>query len=194
MPSPFQVHQAKWTNCRRCHLAERRSQVVLCKGKLPCDILFCGEAPGASEDTFGFPFAGPAGHLFDQITGAVIPEWIRLAYTNLVACIPLGPDWVKVSEPPAECIKACAPRLIEFVNLAKPKAVVFVGDLAQKHFPSTYPFKIPTGIPDFAHIVHPAAILRATVAMQSIMRQRCKVTLQGLIDRLTGGVEGDIPF
>ena len=70
-----------------------------------------------------------------------------------------------------------------------PKAVVLVGELAEKNFPK----EAARSVKHFAKIHHPAAILRANYAMQSIMRQRCQVTLQGLVEALTSQGEG-VPF
>jgi uracil-DNA glycosylase len=65
--TPFQLHVAQWRNCTACPLHIGRKQVVFARGKIPCDILFVGEAPGKSEDMHGQPFYGPAGQLLDDI-------------------------------------------------------------------------------------------------------------------------------
>jgi uracil-DNA glycosylase len=62
--------------------------VVLCRGRLPCDVLFVGEAPGVSEDVLGRPFVGPAGKLLDTIVERALDGQYDCAMTNLVACIP----------------------------------------------------------------------------------------------------------
>ena len=36
----------KWKDCDKCPLHEVRQNIVLARGKIPCDVLFCGEAPG----------------------------------------------------------------------------------------------------------------------------------------------------
>lgn len=67
-------HVEKWKDCQRCPLAQQRSNIVLARGTVPCDVLFIGEAPGASEDALGLPFVGPAGHLLNQIIERVLPQ------------------------------------------------------------------------------------------------------------------------
>lgn len=193
----WQAHVAKWKDCTRCPLSTGRSKVVLARGKIPCDILFIGEAPGESEDVIGSPFVGPAGKLLDNIIEESIymhaPSW-RLGFTNLVACIPRGEDGTgKAEEPDAKCIKACSGRLAEFVNLAQPQLVVLVGSLARKHIPgqSTFGSNL-TWLRNgqylkFCEISHPAFILRANVAQQGLLIQRCQVAL-------TNAVEELIPF
>lgn len=86
--SPFQRHKAKWIDCQRCSLCERRKHVVLVRGKIPAPVLFIGEAPGASEDVLGRPFVGPAGKLLDHIIEKGIDGQYDYAITNLVGCIP----------------------------------------------------------------------------------------------------------
>lgn len=44
--SLYQSHVAKWRDCTACDLHRTRGRVVLAKGKIPCDVLFVGEAPG----------------------------------------------------------------------------------------------------------------------------------------------------
>ena len=175
--TPWQQHQKKWLGCTRCPLHEGRCKVVLCRGPLPCDVLFVGEAPGASEDVLGTPFEGPAGHLLDSIIDeALMPRRldvpIRVAFTNLVGCIPKR-DGEKF-EPEPSHIKACAPRLRELLAMAKPKLVVAVGTLSAKWV--DWQVKI--------EIVHPAAILRANVAQRGLMIQRCVVRLANAVESL----------
>src|SRR5580698_7314382 len=132
MPTPYQQHREQWINCQRCELHKQRTQVVLARGTIPAQILFIGEAPGQSEDVLGSPFKGPAGKLLDYIVANSIPSQYSYAMTNIVACIPRGDDGDKVALPPEESIKACAPRLVEFVNLCKPQLIICVGSLATK--------------------------------------------------------------
>lgn len=142
MITPWKQHQAKWKKCKLCDLCEGRTQVVLAKGKIPADVVFLGEAPGPSEDVIGLPFVGPAGHLLDSMLKAAgyfhTDEDVtapRMAFTNLVCCIPRDDDSNKLSEPPKYAIEACAPRLKEFIDLCNPKLVVCVGSLAKKYVP-----------------------------------------------------------
>lgn len=171
-------HKKKWTDCVACPLCETRSNVVLARGTIPCDVLFVGEAPGQSEDTLGRPFVGPAGKLLDRMIaearqtayedGNTTIDALRIAFTNLVCCLPLGEDGHKLAEPDEKAIKACSSRLQEFIRIADPKLIVCVGKLPAKHV-ITDRSKI--------EIVHPAAILRSEVAAQSLLVKRVVVTL-----------------
>lgn len=185
--TPYQRHCNRWKDGCGNTICEGASHVVLGKGRLPCDILFIGEAPGESEDAIGQPFVGPAGHLLDRIIGEVLtgktwgpsPSDFRLAFTNLVGCIPRDGDGKKAGEPDYAEVLKCSNRLREFVALAKPKLVVYVGGLAKKHGPSA----VPEGTKAI-DIVHPAAILRANVAQQGLMVQRCMAQLANAVEEL----------
>jgi DNA polymerase len=198
MPSLFQKHAARWNNCRSCPLCEGRRHVVLARGVVPCDVLFIGEAPGASEDVLGAPFMGPAGKLLDRIIAEAVDSIFvggcarmkddepRIAFTNLVCCVPRGDDGDKVAEPPKEAIKACQPRLKEFIALARPKLVVCVGGLATKWVKSGRD-DLGLGEVPIIEIVHPAAILRANIAQQGLAMQRAVVMLATAIeDHISG--------
>lgn len=187
--TPWQAFVAKWKDCRRCALAQGRSTVVLARGKLPCHALFVGEAPGRSEDDLGEAFVGAAGHLLDAWIdragwngGAAHPP-VRCAFTNLCCCIPLDEDGEKVAEPPEDAVKACAPRLREFVALARPQLVICVGLLASKYVRRKLA-GVNVGDVPLVDIVHPAAVLRANVAQQSLMERRAVVTLANAGEKL----------
>ncbi len=136
MASKYQIHATKWKECVRCDLHHCRDRVVLTRGQIPCEVLFIGEAPGSSENVLGVPFIGPAGKLLDQLIESAQLDHrdVRIAFTNLVACVPKE-NGQKIGEPAKEWIQACAPRLIDFVSLCKPKAIIYVGKLAAKWAP-----------------------------------------------------------
>lgn len=182
----YKTHKAKWIDCKRCVLHERRMNVVLARGQIPCDLLFVGEAPGAGEDVLGKPFVGPAGKLLDKIiaeamtSGYVFSDKIhppRWAFTNLIACIPKGEDGKKVGEPEREHIEACQSRLREFIGIAKPRAIVCVGLHAEKWIPKIWKGKTIS-------IIHPAAILRMDISQKSLAYQRAVVRISDLIEEL----------
>lgn len=168
--SPYQQHKEKWANCDRCGYHERRQRVVIGKGSLPADILFIGEAPGESEDVIGSPFVGPAGRLLDQIIArALTGKNLRLAYTNVLGCIPKDEDG-KIPDrliPDANILK-CQPRLIEFAKLAQARLLVEVGRMAE----SWAAWAISKHVDCYTvAITHPAAILRSQGAGRQLLRQ-----------------------
>lgn len=184
MASAYQQHVAKWSSCTACALCERRKKVVLVRGKLPSDVLFIGEAPGQSEDVLGVPFVGPAGQLLDEIIEDAVEhsellEPPRMAWTNLVACIPKDDSNTKVSEPPLDAIEVCSGRLKEIVAIANPRLIVMVGKLSEKYVKPTEVHRRR-----YVGIVHPAAILRADVTQFGLMVQRCRSILSDAFDDL----------
>jgi len=163
----YATHKRKWSKCKKCLLCKVRHKIILGRGHIPCDILFIGEAPGVSEDRLGRPFVGPAGKLLDRIIAEALPE-ARVAFTNLIACIPKDQDG-KMEEPPLKSVKRCRSRLDEFVHLAKPQLIVCIGKLAAKHYNQV-------NVPQVS-IVHPAAILRAEPYQKGFAIQETVVTL-----------------
>ncbi len=175
----YKEHRAKWNECSLCDYCSKRNKVVLCRGQIPCDVLFIGEAPGPSEDIIGAPFVGPAGKLLDQMIQDSMPEdsSLRVAFTNLVGCIPLDDHRTKFAEPSKESIKACRNRLDEFIELCKPSLIVRVGKLSKKYY-------TPSSDISVCDIVHPAAIIRADISQRGLMTQRAMITLSDSLTEL----------
>ena len=190
----YKKHKRKWIDCDRCDLCQTRTKVVFGKGKLPCDILFVGEAPGRAEDVLGRAFVGPAGHELDYeietaITKCGLQNPPDLAFTNLVGCIPLDEINKKNNAPPKESIKTCRERLFEFIDLASPSAVIACGDLPHKELN-----KIRGGHDILSEvrifkITHPARILRADISQQGLMRQKNIIVIQDVIEELLNDSE-----
>jgi uracil-DNA glycosylase family 4 len=173
----------RWKDCKRCLLCNTRQHVVLARGKIPCDVVLVGEGPGESEDSLALPFVGPAGKLLDEILSRAVPEGVKYSLTNLVCCIPRGDDGTKTAQPPDEAIKACSPRLQQFIALCKPKLIVTVGALARDYLEQGYKYsiKVDKSIAQVT-ITHPSAVLRSSVAMRGLAIQRCIVVISNAID------------
>ena len=71
MPTPPSLRQiaAEWADCTRCGLCKDRKNVVLGHGSAKAGIMLVGEAPGAEEDEYGWPFIGPSGDVLTQLLG-----------------------------------------------------------------------------------------------------------------------------
>lgn len=182
--SPFQKHRRKWQQCQLCDLCKTRKQVVLCRGKVPADILMIGKTPGISEDVVGLPFIGPAGHLLDQIIERAWRGRYDFCLTNIIGCVPLGEDLAKADDPPESAIKACMPRVQELVLMCRPKLIVTVGKLADKWVPrATERLKLPEEMkpPKWCSIIHPAHIIRLEPAQVGLAVQRSVVLLENAV-------------
>lgn len=177
----YALHVEKWRGCTDCDLHLARKHMVFGKGKLPCDVLFIGEAPGASEDITGIPFDGPAGDELDRLIKRAELDKYRLAYTNLVCCLPLPEEGKKIGMPDDRDIQACSTRLAEFIVMAKPRVIVCAGDLSQKWIRRDR-VQLDLGDTPLVDVTHPAGILRAKDHIQGFMRQKFVIALRDLIE------------
>lgn len=173
--STWADHVSRWKDCQACPLCHQRDRICLARGVVPCDVLFIGEAPGASEDAIGQPFVGPAGRLLDQIIERSMYLTATHALTNLVCCFPREAKERGENEPEHNEILACRPRLIEFVNIAQPRLIVCVGSLAAEYI--NHHDSVPC-----VDIVHPAAILRMPLAQKQMAAQKTIVVLRRAVE------------
>lgn len=184
--SPFRCHVTKWQNCTKCSLCQNRTNTVFTRGTVPCDVLFIGEGPGASEDILGKPFIGPAGKLLDDLifdaTG-ILPQCqktatVKIAFTNLVSCLPDTIDG-KLDKPSDLQIEACAPRLKEFVKICHPSIVICVGKLA------TDRVSRDSENCQFFDILHPSVILQMDISRKGLAIKRTVEVIKKAFDSLT---------
>jgi DNA polymerase len=176
--SDWTDHVERWKNCTDCPLYEQRDRIVLARGTVPCDVVFVGEAPGASEDAIGLPFVGPAGKLLDQIIDRSVPSHVRYALTNLVACFPREAKMAGDNEPSVEEITACKSRLREFLHaVATPSLIVCVGRLASDWVDRMTDCQ-------YADIAHPASILRMPLAQRQMATQKCIVQVKCAVEEM----------
>jgi DNA polymerase len=108
--------------CRRCRLAEQRTQAVPGEGSAETEVVFVGEGPGHNEDQQGRPFVGAAGSLLDELITTV--GWRRpdVFITNVVKCRPPGNR-----DPEPDEMAACAPYLRRQLEVLDPALVVTLG-------------------------------------------------------------------
>jgi len=192
--SAWTEHVARWRDCDLCPLACQRSRIVLARGSVPCDVLLVGEAPGVSEDALGLPFVGPAGKLLDRIVAASVPDGVRTAFTNLVACFPRKAKERGDNEPEPEEIEACQDRLKEFVRIARPRAIVLVGQLARRYVigqaqfcedrEDSQPPWLNGEFMRFCDVDHPAFILKSPEVAQGMLIKRAVVRIKNLVKEL----------
>ncbi len=114
-------------DCRRCPLAETRTNLVFGVGNDRADIMFIGEGPGRNEDLQGVPFVGRAGQLLDFYLDAVGIARRDVYISNIVKCRP--PD---NRDPLPEEQDACIGWLREQFKLVSPKLIVCLGRIAAK--------------------------------------------------------------
>jgi DNA polymerase len=115
--------------CRRCRLAEQRTNAVPGEGHPDTEVLFVGEGPGQNEDRLGRPFVGAAGSLLEELLGLI--GWRRedVFITNVVKCRPPGNR-----DPEADEMAACAPFLRRQLAVLDPALVVTLGRFSLQTF------------------------------------------------------------
>ncbi len=73
----------------RCaELAATRKTVVFGAGNADAELMFVGEAPGASEDEQGVPFVGRAGKLLEKLLGEIGMARADVFIANVLKCRP----------------------------------------------------------------------------------------------------------
>ena len=187
------LHIEQWNNCTRCPYHQFRKRIVLGKGDIPCDVLFIGEAPGESEDVTGKPFMGKAGKLLDRIInrsfGPPEKRKYRIAYNNVVACIPREELGGEKEQPDAEYCEICQPRINEFIEICNPRLIIAVGKVAESWLESLSRdrIKYDSTRTSIISIEHPASIIRMVDAAQPMAVQQCVVRITTAIHEILEG-------
>ncbi|HEX5909882.1 MAG TPA: uracil-DNA glycosylase, partial [Thermoleophilaceae bacterium] len=113
--------------CTRCPLHESRTQVVFGAGNADADLMFVGEAPGATEDQQGIPFVGRAGQLLNELLQEQGMDREDVFIANVLKSRP--PD---NRDPQPSEIEACRPYLERQVELIEPRVICTLGNFATK--------------------------------------------------------------
>jgi uracil-DNA glycosylase family 4 len=118
--------QAK--GCVRCpELAATRKTVVFGSGNADAELMFVGEAPGASEDEQGVPFVGRAGKLLETLLGEVGLQRTEVFIANVLKCRPPGNR-----DPLPVEIDNCQDYLRRQVELIQPTVICTLGNFSTK--------------------------------------------------------------
>src|SRR5215469_11715627 len=119
---------AQTRSCVRCpELAATRHKVVFGAGNANADLMFIGEAPGASEDEQGLPFVGRAGKLLDQLLQEIGLERADVFIANVLKCRPPGNR-----DPLPVEIDNCQDYLLRQVELIEPSVICTLGNFSTK--------------------------------------------------------------
>ena len=114
--------------CTRCsELAATRHSVVFGAGNADADLMFIGEAPGASEDQQGLPFVGQAGKLLNKLLEEIGLSREEVFICNCLKCRPPG----NRDPLPAE-IANCQEYLFRQVELIAPRVICSLGNFSTK--------------------------------------------------------------
>jgi uracil-DNA glycosylase family 4 len=114
--------------CVRCtELAATRKTVVFGSGNADADLMFVGEAPGASEDEQGVPFVGRAGKLLDKLLEEIGLSRTDVFVANTLKCRPPGNR-----DPLPVEIDNCKEYLHRQVELIEPTVICTLGNFSTK--------------------------------------------------------------
>ncbi len=114
--------------CIRCtELAATRKNVVFGAGNADADLMFVGEAPGASEDERGLPFVGRAGKLLETLLGEIGLARADVFIANVLKCRPPGNR-----DPQPVEIENCREYLYRQVELIQPRVICTLGNFSTK--------------------------------------------------------------
>lgn len=118
---------AETASCRRCALAEGRTQVVVGRGNPAAALMLVGEAPGFNEDRLGLPFAGRVGELIERLLSGIGLTLDDVYATTVVKCRPPGSR-----DPSEEEAAACERHLVRQIELVQPRVVATLGTFATR--------------------------------------------------------------
>src|SRR3712207_6006472 len=110
-------------------VCEQASNLVPGEGDPRAEVVFVGEAPGASEDQQGRPFVGSAGKLLDRLLEDAGLERADVFITNVVKARPPGNR-----DPKADEVEHHLPWLTAQLDVIRPQLVVPLGRHALAHF------------------------------------------------------------
>jgi uracil-DNA glycosylase len=115
-------------DCVRCQeLASTRRNVVFGAGNADADLMFIGEAPGASEDEQGLPFVGRAGKLLSTLLEEIGLSREDVFIANVLKCRPPGNR-----DPLPGEIENCREYLYRQVELIEPVVICSLGNFSTK--------------------------------------------------------------
>jgi DNA polymerase len=119
---------AQARGCVRCpELAATRKTVVFGAGNADADLMFVGEAPGATEDEQGVPFVGRAGKLLEQLLGEIGLARSEVFIANTLMCRPPGNR-----DPQPIELDNCHEYLLRKVELIQPTVICTLGNFSTK--------------------------------------------------------------
>ncbi|MGN1361413.1 MAG: uracil-DNA glycosylase family protein [Eggerthellaceae bacterium] len=124
---PLEQIRAQVQACKKCPLADGRTQTVFGVGEPQARVLIVGEAPGKNEDLQGEPFVGAAGKYLNELLSYAGLKREDVFIANVLKCRPPGNR-----DPRPEEIQLCADYLREQTRTIDPEWIVTLGNFATK--------------------------------------------------------------
>jgi uracil-DNA glycosylase len=166
---------AQVKGCVRCsELAAARKNVVFGAGNANADLMFIGEAPGASEDEQGLPFVGQAGKLLEKLLGEIGLTRAEVFIANVLKCRPPGNR-----DPLPVEIENCREYLYRQVELIQPKVICSLGNFSTKLLRGE-----PTGITRLHGQAQPLTLGSRTVRLYPIFHPAAALYTPRMLETL----------
>ena len=154
-------------NCAKCRLCKTAKNPVPGEGNINAELVFIGEAPGATEDDTGRPFVGRAGKLLETTLAQIGLKREDVWIGNIIKHRP-----PENRDPLPDEILACEPYLALQLKAISPVLIVTLGRFSMNYF---YPegkisrdrgHVIKTNLYNVYPVYHPAAALRNPTMMK----------------------------
>lgn len=177
--------------CKKCRLCEKAQNGVPGEGSIDAQIMFIGEAPGATEDATGRPFVGRAGKVLEKLLADIGYKREDVWIGNIIKHRP-----PQNRDPSPDEIDACKPYLRIQIQTIKPKVIVTLGRFAMNYFYKEGKISRDHGalkkVGDnyVFPVYHPAAALRNSDFAQALQKDFKKIpeVLEFIEDREKGEV------
>lgn len=178
-PQTLESARKSVQECHLCNLSKTRKNTVFGAGNIEADLMFIGEAPGASEDESGEPFYGRAGALLDTIIENVLELKRSDVYlANIVKCKPADNR-----VPSMEEVSSCKPYILEQIKRVNPRIIVTLGPSSYHHLSEDYDTpiekihgeKLSLGTAILIPTFHPSFLLRNPSAKKDVYQDMLKV-------------------
>lgn len=172
--------------CQKCRLYKTAHNPVPGEGNPNSEIVFIGEAPGATEDATGRPFVGRAGKLLDALLALIQLKREDVWIGNVIKHRP-----PENRDPLPDEIEACMPYLTMQLAIMKPKVIITLGRYAMNYFHKDGKISRDHGraIVTPAYVVfplyHPAAALRNPDMARALKEDFLKIP--GVLEQIRKG-------
>ena len=127
----YKDHIAAWTDCKRCPLSDR---VIFPRGKIPAEVLYLAKSPDDAALTLRRPFPNdaifeallpPKRWCIDNLLGYDVPKSAPSFIVAFMVSCRYEKDIIDLKA----AMTACWPKVLEVIQLAKPKLIICLGQL-----------------------------------------------------------------
>ncbi len=162
--------------CKKCPLYTTATCAVVGEGLATAEIVFIGEAPGATEDKEGKPFIGQSGKLLDKSLNTIKLARADIWIGNIIKHRPPNNR-----DPLPVEVTACKPYLDQQLQIINPKLIIPLGKYALNYFSpdssitTTHGTLIEKNGFKIYPLYHPASALRNGKFMKSFVQDFLKI-------------------